>query len=229
MLFLQMMAFVASLYWGQVPPDARVLLEPWKGPYGGIPPFDKVEVGAFKPALEAAMAENLAEIDQIANNTAAPTFANTIEALERSGDTYQRVTTIYSIFTGTMSTPELQSIEREMAPKQAAFRDRINQNGALFKRIKAVYDSPEKAKLSSEQQRLVWVYYNNFVRAGAIHDDAAKARVAAINQQLAKLFTTFNQNLLADESKEYKAADGSVVKNTRSSRRTASGDKRTGV
>ena len=216
MLLFQIMTLVASL-WAHLPPDAQVLLAPWKGPYGGVPPFDKVEVAAFKPALDAAMAENLAEVEKIANNTAAPTFANTIEALERAGDAYERVGTIYSIYTGTMSTPELRAIEREMAPKQAAFRDRITQNAALFKRIKAVYDSPAKAKLTPEQQRLTWLYYTNFVRAGAMLDDAAKARVAAINQELAKLFTAFNQNLLADESKEYKAADGTVIKNTRSS------------
>ena len=84
------------------------LLSNWIGPYGGIPPFDKVKVADFKPALEAAMAENLAEIDKIANNPTKPTFQNTIAALEKTGHTLDRVTTVYGIWVGSMSSPELQ-------------------------------------------------------------------------------------------------------------------------
>ena len=98
-----------------------------------------------------------------------------------------------------MSSPEFQGVEREMAPRLAAFRDEIIQNEKLFRRIEAVYQSPDKAQLTPEQQRLVWLHYTNFVRAGAKLDAAGKARVAAINQRLAALYTTFSQNLLADE------------------------------
>ena len=103
--------------------ETNPLLAGWTGPYGGIPPFDKVQISQFKPALEAAMNENLAEIDQIANETSAPTFENTIAALERTGSTLERVSTFYGIWAGTMSTPELRAVEREMGPKFAALTD----------------------------------------------------------------------------------------------------------
>jgi peptidyl-dipeptidase Dcp len=104
-----------------------------------------------------------------------------------------------------MSNPEFQVIQREMAPKLAAFNDKISQNEALFKRIEAVYTSPAKKKLNSEQQRLVWLYYTNFVRSGAKLNAADKARLSQINQQLAGLFTKFSQNVLAEEDGQFVA------------------------
>ena len=179
------------------------LLAVWQGPYGGVPPFDKVKVDDFKPALEAGMAEKLAEIEKIAGNSEAPSFENTIAAMERAGRTLDRVSTIYGIWGGNMSTPQFQTVQRDMAPKLAAFNDKINQNEALFKRIEAVYNSPEKAKLTAEQQRLTWLYYTNFVRSGAKLNAADKKRLSEINQQLAGLFTKFSQNLLAEENNQY--------------------------
>lgn len=180
--------------------ETNPLLSVWAGPYGGIPPFDKVRVEHFKPALEAAMTENLGEIDKIANNPAAPTFENTIAEMERAGKTLERVATAYDIWGGTMSTPEMRAVETEMDKKLAGLSDRITQNEALFKRIEAVYNSPEKSKLTPEQQRLAWRYYTNFVRAGAKLGAAEKRRLSEINQQLAGLYTKFTQNLLADET-----------------------------
>src|SRR6185312_10751778 len=168
--------------------DPNPLLAEWEGPYGGVPPFDKVQVALFKPALESAMTENLAEIDKIAKNSEAPTFENTIVAFERSGQTLDRVSTIYGVWGATMASPEFQVVQREMAPKLAAFNDQINQNEALFKRIEAVYNSPDKKKLTAEQQRLTWLYYTNFVRSGANLGTEAKARLSQINQELAGLF-----------------------------------------
>jgi peptidyl-dipeptidase Dcp len=176
------------------------LLADWKGPHGGTPPFDRVQVSQFKPALEAAMAENLAEIDKIAADTAAPNFENTIAQLERAGRKLDRVTTVYGVWSSTMSGPEFQAVQREMAPRLAAFNDKITQNEALFRRIEAVYNSPAKSKLTPEQQRLSWLYYTNFVRSGARLDAKAKARLSEINQQLAGLYTNFNQHLLSDEN-----------------------------
>ena len=178
----------------------KPLLAPWTGPYGGVPPFDMVRVEHFKPALEAAMAEQLAEVDKIANDPAAPSFENTLAALERSGRTLDRVGTIYGIYSNTMSTPDFQKVEEEMAPKLAAFSDQITQNEKLFKRIAAVYDARETGKLTPEQKRLAWLDYTNFVRAGAKLDPAAKKRLSEINQRLAALYTKFSQNLLADET-----------------------------
>ncbi|MET0626173.1 MAG: M3 family metallopeptidase [Pyrinomonadaceae bacterium] len=176
------------------------LLAEWGGPHGGVPPFDRVEVAHFKPALEAGMAEQLAETDKIASDPAAPTFENTLAALERAGQTLDRVTTVYGVWSSTMNTPDFQAVQREMAPKLAAFNDKITQNEALFKRIEAVYNSPAKAKLTPEQQRLAWLYHTNFVRAGAKLDAAKKARLSEINQKLAGLYTRFSQNLLSDEN-----------------------------
>src|SRR6185436_7889007 len=95
----------------EFPADPNPLLAEWVGPYGGVPPFDKVQVALFKPALEAAMAENLVEIDKIAKDTTAPTFANTIVSLEKAGSTFDRVSTIYNIWSSTMSTPEFQGVQ----------------------------------------------------------------------------------------------------------------------
>src|SRR2546430_5868772 len=160
--------------------DPNPLLGEWAGPYGGVPPFDKVQVAWFKPALEAAMAENLKEIDNITRVRSAPTFENTIVAMEKAGHTLDRVTTIYGIWSGTMSSAEFQVVQREMAPKLAAFNDQITQNEQLFKRIETVYNSPEKKKLTAEQQRLAWLYYTNFVRSGAKLEQPAKARLTEI-------------------------------------------------
>jgi peptidyl-dipeptidase Dcp len=182
--------------------DANPLLAKWEGPYGGIPPFDQVQIALFKPALEAGMAEQLEEIQKIANNPAAPDFENTIVAMERAGRTLGRVITVYGVWGATMSGPEYQAVQREMAPRLAAFQDQIAQNEALFKRVEAVYNSPAKAKSSAEQQRVAWLYYTNFVRAGARLNADAKKRLSQINQQLAGLYTKFSQNVLAEETNQ---------------------------
>jgi peptidyl-dipeptidase Dcp len=183
--------------------QSNPLLVKWTGSYGGIPPFDGVKVAYFKPALEAGMTENLSDVQRIANNPEAPTFENTIKAMELAGSTLDRVGTVYGVWSATMNSPEFQIVEREMAPKLAAFSDQITQNEALFKRIEAVYNSPEKTRLTPEQQRLTWFYYNNFVRSGARLKPEAKARLSQINQQLAGLYTRFSQNVLADETEEF--------------------------
>ena len=176
------------------------LLEAWKGAYGGTPPFDRVNVTDFEPAFEAAMAENLREVEAIADDPSAPDFRNTIEALERAGRTYNRVSAVYHVWSSTMSTTEFQAVERTIQPRVAAFSDKIAQNTRLFARIEAVYRSPAKELLSPVQQRLCWHTYTQFVRAGAKLDAAAKARAAAINERLATLFANFSQNLLAEEA-----------------------------
>jgi peptidyl-dipeptidase Dcp len=181
------------------PAVTNPLLAPWKGPYGGVPAFDQVKVEHFKPALEGAMDEARAQIAAIANNPAAPTFENTLVALEDTGRTLDAVGAYYGVWATTMNGPEFQAIEREMAPKLAAFQDEITQNEKLFQRIEAVYNSPDKAKLTPEQQRLAWVRYTDFVRSGAKLDAAAKKRLADINQRLASLYTSFSQNVLGDE------------------------------
>lgn len=179
--------------------QSNPLLATWTGPYGGVPAFDRFAVSQFRSGLEEAMEANRREIAAITANTAAPTFENTLAAMEDSGRTLNDVGTVFGVWASTLNTPEFQTIEREMAPKLAAFSDEIYQNEKLFQRIEAVYNSPDKAKLNPEQQRLAWYYYTNFVRSGAKLDATAKKRLADINQRLATLYTSFSQNVLADE------------------------------
>jgi peptidyl-dipeptidase Dcp len=175
------------------------LLAPWPGPHGGVPPLDKIKVADFQPALEAAMAENLKEVEAITNDPASPSFANTIAALERSGQAFSRAQSMFGVFSSAMSTQEFRAVEQKMAPKLAAFFDKITQNARLFARIKAVYESRGSSHLTAEEDRLVWFTYTNFVRQGASLDAEKKARLSEYNQALARLYTTFSQNQLADE------------------------------
>lgn len=188
-------------------PDDNPLTVKWTGPFGGLPPFDKVKIADFKPALEKAMAENLSEIDKIANNPAPPTFANTFVPLEESGDLLNRVQTVFGVWSTSMNTKEFEPIQAEMQPRLAAHYDKITQNAALFKRIETIYNSPAIKKLTPEQQRLVKVYYDNYVHNGAKLDDASKKRLSEINQELAGLYATFNQNLQGEEGELYVQID----------------------
>jgi peptidyl-dipeptidase Dcp len=193
-------AGLAVLLSAAAPAGSNPLVAPWAGPHGGVPPFDKVKVEHFEPALEAGMSEQLANIDRITAEAASPTFANTIGALEGSDRVLKRVLSVYGVWSSTMNTPEFQKVETEMEPQLAAFRDRITQNATLFERIEAVYEAREKAGLLPEEKRLAWLYYTDFVRAGAKLGPEAKKRVSEINQRLAGLFTKFSQNVLADEN-----------------------------
>ena len=175
------------------------LLSPWTGAHGGVPPFDKLAAKDIKPALLAGMDLQRAELAALVANPAAPTFANTIAALEDSGRSFSRANIVFGIFTSTMNDKEMQQVETEMAPMLAAFADEITQNEALFARVKAVYDGRASAKLTPEQLRLVEVTYRNFARQGAALAGKDKARLKEINGKLASLYTTFRQNELADE------------------------------
>jgi peptidyl-dipeptidase Dcp len=175
------------------------VLAPWEGPHGGAPPFDRIAVDDFIPALEAAMAQKRAHIAAIADNPEPPTFANTLEALEASGELFTRATRLMGVYTSTMSTPRMREVQTWAAPKLAALKDEITQNAALFARIKAVYEAREQGGLGPEEQRLAFVTYDRFVRQGAALSGADKARLSEINQALAGLYTRFSQNVLADE------------------------------
>jgi peptidyl-dipeptidase Dcp len=179
------------------------LLQKWSGPYGGVPSFDKYKVADFKPAIEIAINEKLDELDKIADNDQLPTFENTIAALELSGQNITRIREIYEIFSSNIFTPEFGIIETEMSPKLSELNDKMYQNHKLFSRIETIYNSEEYKNLNSEQQRLVWWYYTNFVREGAKLNNADKEKVAKINQELAILFTRFSQNLLAEEQNQF--------------------------
>jgi peptidyl-dipeptidase Dcp len=181
-------------------PDAAAMLADWTGPYGGQVPFDTVKVAAIRPAYEEAMRRTLDEIDAITADPAPPTFDNTIRALERSGAAEHRIAIIYSVWKSNLKTPDVGALEAQLDPEIAAFEDKISQNPKLFARVDAVYQSRAQAGLTPEQQRLTWKYWTGFVKQGAKLSSEAKARVTAINQELAGLYAKFSQNLLADES-----------------------------
>ncbi|MFL5272285.1 MAG: M3 family metallopeptidase [Anaeromyxobacteraceae bacterium] len=193
---------------GAPPPTPSPLLAPWTGPYGGVPPFDRVKVAEFAPAVEAAMAEHLAEVERIANDPAPPSFENTLVALERSGRALERAGTIFEVYTSTLADDAVQALERDLRPRLAAHQDRIAQNEKLFRRVAAVYEGPERARLDPEAARLAWYVHTQLVRAGARLDGAAKKRLAELNQRLASLHTRFAQNVLADEDGRFLLLDG---------------------
>ena len=180
------------------PIDPNPLLEPWTGPFEA-PPFERFEPRHFRPAFEAALREARAEIDAVAANPKPPTFANTIEALERSGRSLDKVGNVFFNLTGAHTSDELQAIEREIAPILARHRSETYLNEALFARIDALKAQEVKLGLSPEQIRVLDRYHLDFTRAGAAAAPEAKARLAAIAERLATLAAEFGQNVLADE------------------------------
>ena len=177
------------------------LIDPWVGPYNGVPPFDKIKIEDFIPSLEMAMNQKREEINAITANPEKPNFKNTIEALEKTGLALKRFQGVYYVWTSNMATPALDSIQATVEPRFASFNDSIIQNSQLFARIEAIQN--DTASLTAEEKRLWWRYHTTFVLAGAKMDAKSKERVAAINQQLASLFTKFSQNQLKDEGEKY--------------------------
>jgi peptidyl-dipeptidase Dcp len=175
------------------------LLAEYAGPYGGVPAFDKMNLADLKPALEKGMALNLVEVDAIVNDPAPANFQNTIVALERAGSDLSRVFRYWGIWSANKSSPEFRDIQEEMVPKISAFNSSITGNEKLFAKIKAVYQSEELKTLTSEEQRVTWLTYNGFASNGATLLGDAKARYAAINQEVVGLQTQFANNILADE------------------------------
>jgi peptidyl-dipeptidase Dcp len=175
------------------------LLAAWTGPYGGVPAFDRMDLAKLQPAMEAGMAAELIEIEAIARNPAEPTFANTIEAMQKTGDPLDRASVYYGLWQSNLSTPEFRAIQRVLEPKLAEHSSRIIQNAALFARIKSLYDRTATLGLNPEQTRLLKVTYDRFQLNGATLTGAPRERYAAINQELAEAQTQFGNNLLADE------------------------------
>jgi peptidyl-dipeptidase Dcp len=181
-------------------PDAgdNPLLTPWTGPFE-VPPFERIEPRHFRPAFDAALKQARAEIDAVAGNPAPPTFANTIEALERGGRDLNRVANVFFNLAGASTNDEIQAIERDIAPILARHRNETYLNDALFERIDALKAQGDKLALSAEQARVLDRYHLNFTRAGAGLPPDAKARLAEIAERLATLAAEFGQNVLADE------------------------------
>jgi peptidyl-dipeptidase Dcp len=165
-------------------PNSRVnpLLSPSPLPFQA-PVFDRITDADFQPAIEEAMTQQLAEVDAIANDAAPPTFANTIEAMEKSGVLLRRVMAIFNALTDANTNPALQKVEAEEAPKLASHDDEIYLNAKLFARVKAIYDRRNTLALDPEATRLVELYYRDFVRSGALLNDADKTTLRALNRE----------------------------------------------
>jgi peptidyl-dipeptidase Dcp len=193
------------------------LIAPWSGPYGGVPPWDRMTPANFPGAFDAALAERGQEIDAIVATREAPTFENTIAALERAGRTLDRLERMFGVARESVTNPAYQALEREWQPKLAAAADAIAFNGGLFARIKTVYDARDRSGLEPDQARVVTRIYEYFVRHGARLNAADKRRLSEINQELASRFAEFRAKVLADENTSTVVEDGHVISNTRSS------------
>jgi peptidyl-dipeptidase Dcp len=163
----------------------------------GAPAFDRIKPEHFRPAFYEGMRQHKAEIARIADNPAAPTFSNTILAMEKSGLLLDAVSGVFFNMTSSSSTPEIRAIQRQIGPVLAAHNDSINLNPKLFERVKAIHDRKDSLP-TPEQKRLVERAYTGFVRAGAALNAEQKSRVSEINQRMSTLTTNFAQQVLAD-------------------------------
>ncbi|HLL23473.1 MAG TPA: M3 family metallopeptidase, partial [Kofleriaceae bacterium] len=179
--------------------DANVLLAAWQGPYGGVPPWDKVKVSDFPAAFELGLALQQAEVDVIANQPEPPTFLNTIAALDDIGRHEDRAETLFSVHQTSLNVPEVQAVDKAWSPKIQAAADAITFNEKLFARISAIYAARDNG-LTAEQKRLVELRHDRFVNAGAKLNAQQKAELGRINQDLSKLFTEFGNKVLAEEN-----------------------------
>jgi peptidyl-dipeptidase Dcp len=163
-----------------------------------LPPFAEIRDEHFAPAFEQGMTEQLREVEAISTNTAAPTFENTIVALERSGEMLSRAERAFSILSGALTNPQLEKLDTQMSPRLAAHRDAIGLNPVLFARIAALHEKRAELGLDPESDRLLDRYYKDFVRGGAKLSNADKATLKRLNPELATLSTQFRQNVLKE-------------------------------
>jgi peptidyl-dipeptidase Dcp len=179
--------------------QSMVLLQPWQGPFGGVPPWKQINVDDLLPAFRTAIANSLAEIETIANNPESANFENTIIAMEKSGQALKRLEAIFGVYQSNLNLGTIPDIEREVSPMLSKYADAVTQNAKLFSRIETVYQSLEKDQLAIAEQRLLEDQYKEFVRRGAKLSNVDKHKLTEFNTQLASLFTRFSQNVLAEE------------------------------
>jgi peptidyl-dipeptidase Dcp len=184
------------------PPAASAIQNPllaaWTGAFE-LPPFAQIEPGHFRSAFDRALVAHRAEIDAIAADPTAPSFDNTVAALEKSGRELDRVADVFHVLAGADTSDEIEAIERDVSPLLARHNNALYLNRALFGRIADLYKQRERLDLNAEQARVLERYHTRFVRAGAALEKPAQERLAAINERLASLGTQFGQNVLADE------------------------------
>jgi peptidyl-dipeptidase Dcp len=171
----------------------------WTTPFE-TPPFDQIKEAHYLPAFQAGISRQLKEIEAIVNSAEPPSFRNTIESLERSGELLTKVNNVFANLTASNTNDPLQKIQKEVAPLLAKHQDDIGLNPRLFQRIKIVFEQKAKLQLSPEQNRLLEKYYKDFVRGGANLDDAKKAEFRKINEGLAVLTQKFGENVLKEDN-----------------------------
>lgn len=199
--------FSSHSTFGQAPGAAKKmeldspLLKPWTGPHGGVPPWNLVRSEEFVTAFDAAIDQANADIKVITDNSEKPSFENTIVAMERGGRTLSRLSAIFFVYASNLNVGPIQDIEKVIVPKLSEHEDSIYQNKELFARISAVYESPamKDGSFDLAQRRLVDDTYKTFLRKGAKLNRSDKAKLSQMNTRLARLFTDFSQNVLADE------------------------------
>ncbi|QTC91211.1 M3 family metallopeptidase [Brevundimonas goettingensis] len=192
-------ARIARAVLPQTTPKAE-LLQPWTGPYDGVPPWDKVTPAKLREALLEGIELNRADVAAVANNPEAPTFANTLVAMELMGAPLDRVSNIYSVMTGNIGGDEYDALDTEMSPILSAFFDEISFNDKLFQRVKAVADNADAMGLNAQQTRLAVRSRDSFIRSGANLDATGKTELGRINTALSNAFTRFGQKVVADEN-----------------------------
>ena len=178
-------------------PNINPFFQEWNTPYE-VPPFMDIKDEHYMPAYQKGMEENLSEIDLIVNNPEAPTFANTIEELERTGKLLTKVARVFSNLASSNTNPKLQELQRELSPMLSAHYDKISLNEGLFNRVEAVWQEKESLDLTSEQRKLLEDTRKQFVRSGALMSEEQKKQITEINSKISGLSTSFGQNLLAE-------------------------------
>ena len=177
----------------------NVLLADWKGPYQGVPPWDQVKPEQFDEAIQFAIDELKREAAAIAGNPAAPTFANTIEASEKSGERVSNVLSVFSVMTDNMSSPAYEALDKKWSPLLSAAFDEISLDPKYFARVETLYNQRDSLGLDAKQMRLLTRTYDSLVRRGVKLDEAKKDQLKAMNKELSSLFSEFNSRLLKDE------------------------------
>lgn len=183
----------------QGPASAASHVNPFLTPYDTpfqIPPFERIEISDYLPALKEGIRQQKEEIEAIVNNLQKPTFDNTILAMEKSGELSSRVMSVFGSLSECMSSPEMESVAEEFFPLYSAANDEIMMNDKLFARVKTIYDNLDKLKLDGPQRRAVEESYREFVRNGALLSPEKKEELKKLNNTLTELYLKFNKNLL---------------------------------
>ncbi|MDP2914754.1 MAG: M3 family metallopeptidase [Candidatus Aminicenantes bacterium] len=205
LIWLAILAVMTSACAKKEPPppppaqEVNPFFTAWTTPFE-TPPFEKIKEAHYLPAFQAGMDQQKKEIEAITGDPAAPTFANTIETLEKSGELLTKVGNVFFNLTSANTNDEMQKIESTVAPLLAKHQDDINLNPQLFGRVKAVNGQKDKLDLNPEQARLLEKFYKNFVRGGANLDETKKAEFRKINEELSVLTQKFGQNVLKEDN-----------------------------